>query len=354
MPGDVCIVCGNNRAKDNSISLHRIPRNPSKRERWIAGLGLDEAGLRDYHRVCSRHFPNADAQNTPDITIGRRFASPKKQWTSRAERAKTRDTMRTTRPAYEDLVMMTPAIGERADVVVASYPIDHSCLSVDELHSKSSCSQDAASSEASIANNSQYDRDLVSTALLAKIEAVEAKIKKLEKELCVSASRGRCFTVEDIASSDELVKLYTGFPSYEILLAFYEFLGPAVDELKYWGEKDHTRKRQRKRKLIALDQLLLTLMKLRLNLVNKDLGVRFGISESLVSRYVCTWVCFLYQHLNEIKWTPSVEQVTATMPHAFREKYPTTFAIIDGSEIFLETPNDFAPPIFNMEQLQTP
>ena len=81
-------------------------------------------------------------------------------------------------------------------------------------------------------------------------------------------------------------------------------------------------------------------MKLRLNLVNKDLGVRFGISESLVSRYVCTWVCFLYQHLNEIKWTPSVEQVTATMPHAFREKYPTTFAIIDGSEIFLETPND--------------
>ena len=339
MPGDVCIVCGNNRAKDNSISLHRIPRNPSKRERWIAGLGLDEAGLRDYHRVCSRHFPNADAQNTPDITIGRRFASPKKQWTSRAERAKTRDTMRTTRPACEDLVM-TPAIGERADVVVASYPIDHSCLSVDELHSKSSCSQDAASSEASIANNSQYDRDLVSTALLAKIEAVEAKIKKLEKELCVSASRGRCFTVEDIASSDELVKLYTGFPSYEILLAFYEFLGPAVDELKYWGEKDHTRKRQRKRKLIALDQLLLTLMKLRLNLVNKDLGVRFGISESLVSRYVCTWVCFLYQHLNEIKWTPSVEQVTATMPHAFREKYPTTFAIIDGSEIFLETPND--------------
>ena len=30
----------------------------------------------------------------------------------------------------------------------------------------------------------------------------------------------------------------------------------------------------------------------------------------------------------------------ATLPYGFREKYPTTFAFIDGSEIFLETPND--------------
>ena len=81
-------------------------------------------------------------------------------------------------------------------------------------------------------------------------------------------------------------------------------------------------------------------MKLKLDLHNKDLGIRFCITDPLVSRYVCTRVCFLYQHLKEIKWTPSVQQVAATLPHAFREKYPSTFAIIDGSEIFLETPND--------------
>ena len=123
-------------------------------------------------------------------------------------------------------------------------------------------------------------------------------------------------------------------------MSFYEFLGPAVDELKYWGDKEFTRKRQRKRKLSSLDQLLLTLMKLKLNLRNKDIAFRFGISESLVSRYICTWVCFLYHHMKEIEWTPSTKQVAATLPHGFREKYPTTFAIIDGSEIFLETPSD--------------
>ena len=44
--------------------------------------------------------------------------------------------------------------------------------------------------------------------------------------------------------------------------------------------------------------------------------------------------------MKEIEWTPSTQQVVATLPYSFREKYPTTFAIIDGSEIFLETPND--------------
>ena len=44
--------------------------------------------------------------------------------------------------------------------------------------------------------------------------------------------------------------------------------------------------------------------------------------------------------MKEIEWTPSTQQVVATLPYGFREKYLTTFAIIDGSEIFLETPND--------------
>ena len=36
----------------------------------------------------------------------------------------------------------------------------------------------------------------------------------------------------------------------------------------------------------------------------------------------------------------SVEQVRGTLPCAFEEKFPTTYAIIDGSEVFIETPSD--------------
>ena len=48
----------------------------------------------------------------------------------------------------------------------------------------------------------------------------------------------------------------------------------------------------------------------------------------------------MYHYLKEIDWSPSAEQVSATLPIAFKEKYPCTFSIIDASEIFIETPTD--------------
>ena len=37
---------------------------------------------------------------------------------------------------------------------------------------------------------------------------------------------------------------------------------------------------------------------------------------------------------------PSPAQVAGTLPDAFQGKYPNTFAIIDGSELFIQTPSD--------------
>ena len=84
----------------------------------------------------------------------------------------------------------------------------------------------------------------------------------------------------------------------------------------------------------------MTLVKLRLNLKTKDLAFCFGLSTCQVSRYLTTWICFLYHHIKELDWMPSVEQVAGTLPCAFKEKFPNIFAIIDGSEIFIETPTD--------------
>ena len=92
--------------------------------------------------------------------------------------------------------------------------------------------------------------------------------------------------------------------------------------------------------LDPLNQFFLTLVKLRLNLRVIDLAIRFGISKSLVSKYFITWVCFLYNHLKEIDWTPHAEQVAATLPTTFRDKYPTTYSILDATELFVQTPSD--------------
>ena len=179
---------------------------------------------------------------------------------------------------------------------------------------------------------------VVYTALLARIEYLEAENAKL-KSVCSQDSK-KYFRIEDIKDDYKLVCFYTGFTSFKIFQAFFEFLGPAVEHLKYWGEKDGTRERNRLRKIDPTNQLFLTLIKLRLNLKMKDLSFRFGLSTSRVSRYIKTWICFLYQHLKEIEWMPKVQQVRATLPTAFKEKFLTTFAIIDGSEIFIEVPSD--------------
>lgn len=82
------------------------------------------------------------------------------------------------------------------------------------------------------------------------------------------------------------------------------------------------------------------LVKLGLNLQHRDLAFHFGLSVSQVSRYITTWICFLYKELQDIEWIPSVAQVFGTQPADFREKFPTTYAIIDGSKVFIGTPSD--------------
>ena len=68
-----------------------------------------------------------------------------------------------------------------------------------------------------------------------------------------ATSDSSIFTATNFASNDGMIKLYTGFQSYEAFLSFFDFLGPSVNELTYWGEKEYTRKQYRKCKLSSLD-----------------------------------------------------------------------------------------------------
>ena len=177
---------------------------------------------------------------------------------------------------------------------------------------------------------------LVNTALLSRIELLESENKKLRLDL--KSQKPKFFCIENISHNDGLIRFYTGFSSFEILQAFFEFLGPGVSNLTYWGMDARTKKRRMK--LDPFNQLFMTLMKLRLNLREQDLAYKFGISVGSVSKYFITWVCFLYHTFKEIIWMPSTEQVQATLPRAFKEKYPDTYTIIDGSEVFIEKPSD--------------
>ena len=65
--------------------------------------------------------------------------------------------------------------------------------------------------------------------------------------------------------------------------------------------------------------------------------MRFDISLGLVSRYVTTWDML---SLSPIKRKSMNANTTTNLSDVFKENYPSTYAIIDGTETFIETPSD--------------
>ena len=73
------------------------------------------------------------------------------------------------------------------------------------------------------------------------------------------------------------------------------------------------------------DQLLMTVMQLRLGQAEQDLAYHFGVWASGVSRTLVRWLNFLYLRLSLIPIWPKWEDVEATMPASFQETYTATF-----------------------------
>ena len=95
-----------------------------------------------------------------------------------------------------------------------------------------------------------------------------------------------------------------------------------------------------KSKLSLQDQLLLTLMRLCLGRMGKELSYHFGIDEATVSRILKTRLNFLYLHLGLIPIWPKWERVVeGSMSDVFRSTHPNTFIIIDATELRCAIPS---------------
>ena len=168
--------------------------------------------------------------------------------------------------------------------------------------------------------------------------SLEKQVNKMEQQLGELK-----FRLSNIGTDDTKVAFYTGFPSHNALKAFYNYLGPAVDNLCYSSKQsdsqsDTVNKRCRPRALPPLEEFFLTMVRLRLGLMEQDLAYRFGISQPTVSRIICTWINFLYLKLKEIPmWAPR-GLIQANMPQSFKDNYPTTRVILDATEIYIEQP----------------
>jgi len=96
--------------------------------------------------------------------------------------------------------------------------------------------------------------------------------------------------------------------------------------------------------LPVADQLLLTLMKLRLNCRDLDIAERFAISRTTVSNIIITFISALHEILFDgvmAVGIPSQRKCRGSMPKSF-EDFPSARVAMDCTEVTQDIPADMS------------
>ncbi|XP_057299016.1 uncharacterized protein LOC130629707 [Hydractinia symbiolongicarpus] len=99
------------------------------------------------------------------------------------------------------------------------------------------------------------------------------------------------FSIDEIKNDDKAISLYTGLQNYGVFEWLYNRIKPKAEKLSYFkGETSYSKSNSNrkktgpKRKLNTKSELFMTLIRLRLGLVERDLSYRFDVSQSTVSQ----------------------------------------------------------------------
>ena len=136
----------------------------------------------------------------------------------------------------------------------------------------------------------------------------------------------RPFDREDMLDDDK-VAFYTGLPTLKLLDALYGHIAPHIT--------------RRSLTLTNYQELVMVLMKLRLDVPYRDLAYRFGVSISTVSRIFLSWLTTMEIRLSPLIYWPEREELWQTMPQCFQYSFgKKTTVIIDCFEVFIEKPTN--------------
>lgn len=125
--------------------------------------------------------------------------------------------------------------------------------------------------------------------------------------------------------------MYTGIPTNVLFMVLFETMDSL--KLKYysgWQVKLFPK----------IDQLFMTLMKLRLNMPHEDLAIRFNCSSATVSNIVVTWIHALHEVLFKklMKSIPSRQKNQVCLPAVF-SNFKNCRIVLDCTEIYSAIPS---------------
>ena len=314
-----------------SYRLFCFPSNNrylEQRDRWARNMKRMEKNKSTWipkpsDRVCSDHFLDEEpTEKNPDPTLQLGYEKP----SSKPRRTLFRE------PAIKKRKKGKVARDEESSMT--SSPTQSVALP-EGPNSPGSAVEACTAEVCSCCKQKDESIDLLGE----KIEALTIENLKLEKE----KKRKHVFSWKKIKTDDKM-NLYTGLSSILTFLTLFKMIEPYLAKTRYWrGPKRVLLKnhkalvRSSLKKLSYEDEFLLTLMRLRLGLLNEDLADRFGISTTVCSNTFKTWIRILRILLGNslVQWLP-VEAIHDHLPSAFQKRHPNLRCIIDCTEIFIE------------------
>lgn len=308
-------------------------------------------------KVCSNHFPlGRPLPETPVPTLYMKGydvepSQPKRK--APRERHAQAPVTRPKRkcPAVGD-VPATEAVTDAADEAVTKgvtgelqeYKIrDHEYASSTIRETFTVCNQCSPVVNMLIATIQHMDEEM--TQLQRSNTVLIEKLKKYEeKEEDVSPK----IDIEGMKDDDKVIYLHTGLANYPTFRWLYDEIKESAKNMTYYRgktsvidkkyQKEGTRKPGPKRKLSKENELLLTLMRLKLDVVENYLAFLFNISQTTVSQILSTWIPLLGRELKGLVYWPTQEEILQAYPKCFA-RYDTVRAIIDCTEIKVQRPS---------------
>ena len=356
------VNCGARTGRDSDVSFYRVPTidtyhgeeaemlSTERRTRWIAAISRDDLTekILTNDRVCSRHFvsgrpaKNWDKFNVdwvPTLNLGHSKRIEKDDQIAaqdRAERAKVRRKKKAEQEASLQQEIETKKLRLNDSGATVS-SLTFTDVGNDFVPTTVQINQNEESfADQKIGPNEKTcQTEIKPTREMCTQTSVPRNQKKYDAcsqtddfdYLFTSNKKVIEFDEDYFTNSDDKVLFYTGLPSYHVLNFVFELVLPFVS--------------RRSQGLSPFQELVMIMIKLRLDVPFQDLAYRFNVSVSTVSRVFHSWLEAMDTSLSKFVHWPCRDSLLATMPQCFRFSFGTkTTVIIDCFEIFIEKPSN--------------
>ena len=256
MVKNCCAVgCTDRKTKGSMLSFYRFPADSDRRSRWISAINRKDRHPIEYSYVCSAHFVGGQKCNdplSPDFvpSLFKHIRTPLK-------RKRRHDFEAFSRRKRMYRRRLENALKEEARKKAAK-----------EANEEEKAKQIILDHQVPVTG------EITETGVQTQLSLED--IRHMEERACEVRVVHKDILTQDFLKSDEprasdVIKFYTGLPSYARLMAVFNFVSADL--------KEHHNSN-----LILFQQFLVSIIKLHLNLCDQDIAYRFGVNQSTISK----------------------------------------------------------------------